>query len=122
MKTPNEADPLNNTTGVTDEEYFYNTVYEQFPWLASVDDMLKDDAMHSGQPNGGVKELIEFISNLAFVTSADVVRQDMGEYVNHLENEVAQAEALAKKTTKAMKDLVVEWETLWGWSSSGEMT
>ena len=46
-----------------EKKAFYELIYEKFPWLMAVEEMLGDDEMFTGEPIEGVPELIEFIVN-----------------------------------------------------------
>lgn len=118
MKSPNDQDPPDYVTGDTDEEAFYEKVYEKFPWLQDIDEMLNDDATYSGEPNGGVQEMLTFVTNEAIRYGMNSAVQDAGEYMQHMETELA----IAGQAKESLQKILGAWDQSWAWSSEGETT
>ena len=85
MISPNDQDPPDHVTGDTEENAFYELIYEKFPWLMAVEEMLGDDEMFTGEPNGGVHEMLTFVINESVKWGQENAKADMGEYIEHLE-------------------------------------
>jgi hypothetical protein len=85
-KSPNDQDPPDH---FTDEEAFLEHIYEKFPWIDAVEEMLNNDAMFTGEPlpGGGLEGLLSFVSNCGFEQGRKNAQADMGEYIDHLESE-----------------------------------
>ena len=122
MTSPNDQDPPDYVTGDTEENALYGVIYEKFPWLQDVDDMLSDNmctmSTPEGEPNETVGDVLTFVINEAVKWGQNNARSDVGEYVDHMEAELGAA--LGAKN--AIQAILANWDKGWGWSSTGERT
>ena len=140
MTSPNDQDPPDYVTGDTEENAFFETIYEKFPWLMAVEEMLGDDEMFTGEPNGGVHEMLTFIINDAVKWGRDTERAESAEYLRLLEQEALDAVSMVLDAAteeghelsdseicnaidwEKLRKTETKWKATWGWSSEGERT
>jgi hypothetical protein len=73
VRSPNDMDPPDYVVGGLPEEALYETIYEKFPWLESVETTLAID----------VDKMLEFVINESVKWGQDNAQSDMGEYMDH---------------------------------------
>jgi len=144
MTSPNDQDPPDYVTGDTEENAFFETIYEKFPWLMAVEEMLGDDVVFTGEPIEGVHEMLTFVINESVKWGRENERVESGEYLQQLEQEALDAISMVldaateeghelsdseicnaidwEQHWEQLRKTEKKWKETWGWSSEGERT